>query len=114
MGSPGLGGPVRRVVVRPSSTRLRYNWLIAVWGPKLTEHLQGEVARALRRRTGPPSPGEPDELQLGAIFQRAIDAGLAVEGVAFPEGGYRDLGTPEELAAALRGEPIPRGPDAGA
>lgn len=114
-GPGGEAGPVRRIVVRPETTRLRYNWLIAVWGSKLTEHLHAEVDRARLSRAravnadGPDTDG-PDEIQLGALFQRAIKAGLAVEGVAFPDGGYRDLGTPEELAAARRGEPLHRRP----
>jgi hypothetical protein len=32
----------------------------------------------------------------------AVEAGLRVEGVEFPEGSYRDVGTPAELAAAIR------------
>jgi len=109
-GGPGAeAGPVRRILVRPETTRLRYNWLIAVWGPKLTEHLHAEVDQARRSRKRAGSADGPDEIQLGALFQRAIEAGLAVEGVAFPDGGYRDLGTPEELAAARRGEPLPGG-----
>jgi len=107
---PGAeAGPVRRILVRPETTRLRYNWLIAVWGPKLTEHLHAEVDQARRSRGRVGSADGPDEIQLGALFQRAIETGLAVEGVTFPDGGYRDLGTPEELAAARRGEPLPAG-----
>ena len=86
-------GRVARVEVRPESTLLRCNWLIAVWGPAFTNLLHETVRSA--------SVGE-GELQIGAVVQAAVTVGLRVQGVEFPEGSYRDVGTPEELAAALR------------
>ena len=86
-------GRVVRVEVRPQSTALRYNWLIAVWGPGFT-HFLHEAVRA--------APAEERELQIGAVVQGAVAAGLHVEGIEFPSGSYRDIGTPAELAAALR------------
>jgi glucose-1-phosphate thymidylyltransferase len=88
----GPDGWVVRVEVRPRSTSLRFNWLIAVWSPAFTRFLQEAVRRA---------PAE-EEMQIGAVVQAAVAAGLHVEGVEFPEGSYRDIGTPAELAAALR------------
>jgi glucose-1-phosphate thymidylyltransferase len=86
-------GRVARVEVRPQSTSLRYNWLIAVWGPAFTRFLHEAVRRA---------PAGEGELQIGAVVQAAVAAGLHAEGVEFPAGSYRDVGTPEELAAAIR------------
>jgi glucose-1-phosphate thymidylyltransferase len=86
-------GRVVRVEVRPESTTLRYNWLIAVWGPAFTRFLHETVQSA---------PVGELELQIGAVVQGAVEAGLHVEGVPFPEGSYRDIGTPGELAAAMR------------
>lgn len=86
-------GRVARVEVRPESTALRFNWLIAVWGPAFTRFLHETVRNA---------PAGEGELQIGAVVQGAVEAGLHVEGVPFPEGSYRDIGTPGELAAALR------------
>jgi glucose-1-phosphate thymidylyltransferase len=85
-------GRVLRVEIRPRETTLRYNWLIAVWGPAFTRFLHEAV------RDAPPEP----ELQLGAILQAAIATGLHVEGVELPGGSYRDIGTPDQLAAAIR------------
>jgi len=48
------------------------------------------------------APVEERELQIGAVVQVAVAAGLHVEGVEFPQGSYRDIGTPAELAAAMR------------
>jgi glucose-1-phosphate thymidylyltransferase len=86
-------GRVVRVEIRPQSTSLRYNWLIAVWGPAFTRFLHDAV------RDASPHQGE---LQIGAVVQGAVAAGLRVEGVEFPAGAYRDIGTPAELAAAIR------------
>jgi glucose-1-phosphate thymidylyltransferase len=89
-------GRVVRVEVRPESTALRYNWLIAVWSPVFTRFLHEAVRSALE------APAGGGEFQIGAVVRGAVAAGLRVEGVAFPEGSYRDVGTPEELAAAMR------------
>jgi glucose-1-phosphate thymidylyltransferase len=89
----GPDGRVRRLEVRPETTTLRYNWLIAVWGPAFTRHLHESVRSAsLSDR----------ELQIGAVVQAAVESGLHVEGVEFPEGAFRDIGTPGDLAAAMR------------
>jgi glucose-1-phosphate thymidylyltransferase len=89
----GADGRVLRVEVRPASTSLCFNWLIAVWGPAFTRFLHEAVSGA---------PAEERELQIGTVVQGAVASGLQVEGVEFPNGSYRDIGTPAELAAAMR------------
>lgn len=86
-------GRVARVEVRPRSTSLCFNWLIAVWSPVFTRFLH-QAVRASAAGEG--------ELQIGAVVRDAVAAGLRVEGVEFPAGSYRDIGTPAELAAAMR------------
>jgi glucose-1-phosphate thymidylyltransferase len=86
-------GRVTRVEVRPEVTALRHNWLIAVWSPVFTRFLHDAVQNA---------PQAEGELQIGAVVQAAVEAGLRVEGVEIPGGSYRDVGTPAELAAAIR------------
>ncbi len=92
----GPDGRVRRVEVRPETTTLRYNWLIAVWGPAFTRFLHEAVQDMAVEASA------DTELQIGAVVQAAVAAGLHVEGVEFPEGSYRDIGTPDQLAAAIR------------
>jgi glucose-1-phosphate thymidylyltransferase len=41
------------------------------------------------------------ELFVGDAFQAAIDAGLYVDAVRFPNGHYVDIGTPDELVKAV-------------
>jgi len=91
----GADGRVRRIEVRPASTSLRFNWLIAVWTPAFTRHLHEMVRASLE------TPGE-GELQIGAVVRAAVEGGIHVEGVEFPEGRFRDIGTPGDLAAAIR------------
>jgi glucose-1-phosphate thymidylyltransferase len=88
------GERVVRLELRPAKTELRRAWLIAVWGPAFTELLHAFVAEA----QGAPAR----EPQLGEVIQRAVDAGLDVRGVELPGARYRDLGTPEEVAAVWR------------
>jgi dTDP-glucose pyrophosphorylase len=42
------------------------------------------------------------ELFLGDVIQAAIQKGERVENVLFRDGGYIDIGTPEDLAAAVQ------------
>jgi len=97
----GVDGRVLRVEVRPETTALRFNWLIAVWSPVFTRFLHAAVGEALKAPAVPDAP----ELQIGAVVRAAVEAGLHVEGVEFPAGTWRDVGTLPELAAALRALP---------
>lgn len=90
-------GRVVRIEVRPAVTALRSCWLLAVWGPRFTEHLHDAVAAARE--------GAGGELQIGAVVAGALAAGLDVRALEIPDGWYRDVGTPEELAAVLRQPP---------
>jgi len=93
----GPDGRVRRIEVRPETSGLRLNWLLALWDGRFTGFLHRWVASA-----------GGDEPALGTAFGAALAAGLEVQSVAFPEGRYLDLGTPEGYATALR-----RGPGSG-
>jgi glucose-1-phosphate thymidylyltransferase len=93
-------GRVVRVEVRPRATSLRLCWVLAVWGPAFTEHLHAFVAAADRRRgAGNALEGE---LQIGAVVASAVESGLDVCGVETEGGWFRDVGTPEDLAAVMR------------
>jgi glucose-1-phosphate thymidylyltransferase len=96
-------GRVRAIQVRPEKSALRLNWLLAAWGPRFTDLLQQAVAA--------PATGS-GELQLGALFQRALEQGLTFEGMVFEGGRYWDIGTPAGYAAALR--EVPAGAPTGA
>jgi glucose-1-phosphate thymidylyltransferase len=80
-------------VIKPAHTTLTYAWINALWGPTFTEFLHGYLGRI-----SVPS----QELSVGHVIQAAIDHGVRVEGLPFPEGAYLDIGTPEHLAQAQR------------
>lgn len=82
-------GVVLEVLDKPAATDLRNTWGVAIWSPRFGEFLHDALARE-------------DSVVLGDVFHRAAGAGLAVRAVAFPEGRFIDVGTPEGLAAALR------------
>jgi len=94
------GGRVLRLAIKPGPGEARpdppLTWIAAVWGPALTELLHREVAAG--RRRSPEERGR--ELYPGDVLQRAVEEGLRVEAVVFPEGRHLDIGTPEDLERA--------------
>jgi glucose-1-phosphate thymidylyltransferase len=98
-------GRVTELVLKPAQTDLHHAWVCAVWGPTFTQFLHDFVpsdeARQCRRQKENPIDPQGD-LPVGAVIQAAIRKGLRVEGVTFPTGTYIDIGTPEDLAKALR------------
>jgi glucose-1-phosphate thymidylyltransferase len=91
--------------IKPKETSLTYTWICAVWGPAFTLYLH-DIITEVEPRWRP-----EDELFVGDIFQRALDDGLLIEAVCFPEGTYRDIGTPDELRAAVQREEETRVPN---
>jgi glucose-1-phosphate thymidylyltransferase len=85
-------GQVFQIIEKPQQTHLRYMWAIALWTPRFTEFLH----HFLQTHT----PGR--ELPIGDVIQAAIAAGLSVNAVPFPQGSYRDIGTPDDLMQAIR------------
>lgn len=85
-------GRVQQIVEKPQQTTLKYMWAIAVWSPRFTEFLHEFVSGKI-----------PDkEVPIGDVIQAGIGAGLRVEAEAFPDGSYLDVGTPDDLARAIR------------
>jgi len=73
-------------------------WAIAVWTHTFTQFLyeyliEIEHSNVLTSRK---------ELPIGDVIQAAIDEGFPVEAEAFTNGRYLDIGTPENLAEAVR------------
>ena len=94
-------GRVRRIVVKPADTDLTRTWIIAVWTPVFTTYLHRFVHERMTTR-GLSLAGE--EVHVGDVVQAAIDDGVAVDSVAFPDATFRDVGTPDGLLATMRRE----------
>jgi glucose-1-phosphate thymidylyltransferase len=85
-------GRVQQIIEKPPQTDLTYMWAIAVWMPSFTAFLHQYL-----------TSHKPEiELPIGNVIQAGIEAGLVVEAESFPEGRYLDVGTPEDLATAIR------------
>lgn len=94
-------GYVRLVVEKPKQSDLKYSWFIAVWKPTFTEFMHQYLLGILNIYAGS-NAGQPKELPLGDVIQAAIENGLRVEAEAFADGTFLDIGTPEDLARAVR------------
>ncbi len=109
-------GRIRQIVIKPRQTRLHYTWIIAVWTPIFTRFMHEYLAVAqpveaqndaagnsLSKSSGRP---KQQELFVGDVIQPAIQAGLQVGTVCFPDGNYLDIGTPEDLVKAVRNDAV--------
>ncbi len=83
---------VLRIESRPKITQLRYNWLLALWGPSFSEALLEWL----------PDIKGHEEFRLSSLFNRAIQEGMNVCGVRFPKGKWWDLGTPKGFRAVQK------------
>ncbi len=93
------GRPLEIVIKQPDCG-LRYSWTLAVWTPHFTDYL-------LSHLDDDPAAGPTGELQVGEIVQKAITDGMEVAAVAFDDGYYLDIGTPDDLARATGGASPP-------
>jgi glucose-1-phosphate thymidylyltransferase len=92
-------GRVLGITIKPRQTHLRFTWIIAVWGGRFSQFMHEFVA--LRKTVAPDEHGQR-ELYLGDVIQAAVEAGERVENVLFQNGHYIDIGTPEDLTAAVQ------------
>ncbi len=97
-------GRVRRIVIKPTETRLQYTWMIAVWGPEFTQFMHEYLATVRKEFENSAAGGAaaPGELYVGDVIQAALDRGFRVDSVTFPTGSCLDIGTPEDLIQAVR------------
>jgi glucose-1-phosphate thymidylyltransferase len=101
---------VRNIVMKPASTTLTFGWCFAVWTPVFSEFLHRflraeDTKRNLSRLTNTANdPG--GDLAVGVVLQAALKAGLSMQSVKFPQDRYLDIGTPENLAKAVREQAV--------
>ena len=96
---------IRQIIIKPPQTHLRYTWIIAVWKPVFTKFIHEYLSKAQVTKkhinVGHEGSGE-SELFMSDIIQRAIDNDMQVESVLFPDSTCLDIGTPADLAKAVR------------
>jgi glucose-1-phosphate thymidylyltransferase len=98
-------GQIHSIVIKPLETTLRYTWLTAVWTPIFTQFMHDFLIASQPEDNPQQLLGDKHknirELFVGDVIQAAIEQGLRVEGVPFPDGSYLDIGTPDDLAKAI-------------
>jgi glucose-1-phosphate thymidylyltransferase len=94
------GGAVRAIHVKPEASDLREAWCLAAWGGVFSDWLHEQIGHIL---ADPMRREQVDtaERHLGHLFQAAIEDGLSVRAVGFPDGQFLDVGTPSALHRAL-------------
>ena len=92
---------VRRIVIKQADAGLSFTWSIAVWGPDFSRYLHDYVGRGREE--------SHREIYVGDVIQAAIEDGIRVVGVRFPEGSFLDVGTPEDLRQAVARFAAPEG-----
>lgn len=93
-------GRVLDIQIKPDRTTLEYAWVIAVWTPLFTQFMHDYMIRAVEQ--GRLEDQEPVGFQVGDVLREALNRGVRLEAVLFPEGRCRDVGTPEDLVQSLR------------
>jgi glucose-1-phosphate thymidylyltransferase len=103
-------GRVRGIFEKSPRAGLDFMWALAVWRPSFSEFLHRFVADRLLELPGAPPVGSSGdstgckEIPIGDVLHAAIAAGFCVDGHKFRNGRYIDIGTPDQLVAAVRQE----------
>ena len=93
-------GWVRSLVIKPPHTTLRYAWICAVWTPVFTQYQHEFLKKHLQQIAGA-TTALKEEISVGQVIQSAIHDGVRGQAVSFPDHGYLDIGTPENLFKAV-------------
>lgn len=96
------GGRITAIDIKEPASDLKYTWMLAVWGPSFTEFTHEYVAGVEAEIEAADGRWRGRELYPGDVLWAAIQRGLAHETVVFEEGGYIDIGTPDEMVHAVR------------
>lgn len=90
-------GRVENIVIKPRVTELRYTWILAAWTSRFSDYLIEHLRAVDAGRASWDS-----EVHLGDVMRAALVDGWRIDAVEVPDGEYRDIGTPDELAEAVR------------
>lgn len=79
-----------------------HTWIAAAWTPAFTGFLHDFLEGEREATTTDELRPEESEMSMRDAILEAMAAGLRVEPVRFDDGSYVDIGTPEDLAEAVR------------
>lgn len=94
-------GRIRQIVIKPRHTHLHDTWIIAVWTPVFTRFMHEYLVAVQTEYNQDNGSSRWRELFVGDVIQAAIQTGLQIETVRFPNGDYLDIGTPEDLVKVI-------------
>ncbi|MGH7505905.1 MAG: nucleotidyltransferase family protein [Longimicrobiales bacterium] len=97
----GLGRIVR-IEPKRADTGLGLTWIVATWGPAFTEFMHAFVGAAADEVAAASGRWRGREMYMSDVIWGAVQSGLHVETVSFDDGSYVDIGTPDDLAIAMR------------
>lgn len=79
-----------------------YTWIAAAWKPSATEFLHEFVGAEEPSVRAAEGAWRDREMVMGDVLHEGTKQGLRVEPHVFDDGGFVDIGTPDDLAAAVR------------
>ena len=92
-------GRITQIIVKPETTDLKFSWTFAIWKPDFTlfmhDYLKHDLAKRQKKLIHA-------EIHLGHVIQAAIESGFSVFGHLFTDFHFIDVGSPDNLAQALR------------
>jgi glucose-1-phosphate thymidylyltransferase len=107
-------GSIRQIHIKRPDTDLIHAWFIAVWTPVFTELMHRYLMAHQRELEGQNRVSENrhstiPEVHMSDVIRTAIDKGLSITSVIFPEGSCLDIGIPGNLIQAVKGSGFPSG-----
>ena len=97
-------GRIRRILIKPLKTHLRYAWVVAVWTEVFTQFMHDylfAIQKVKKHDNDENNVSKQQELFVGEVIQAAIENKLKIEGVLFPEATCLDIGTADDLIKAV-------------
>jgi glucose-1-phosphate thymidylyltransferase len=98
-------GMVSRIDPKPGAGVSGWTWVTSAWSPVFSAYLRRYVADLARAD----DHSSTREHYVGDVMNAAINDGLSVRSVKFPDGSMIDIGTPDDFATAWResGQSLP-------
>lgn len=88
---------VSDIIIKPRFTDLEYTWIIALWTRTFTRFIHTYLSELSVKEAG-----SAKELYVGDVIWAALQEGITVETVIFNDETYVDIGTPDDLAFAVK------------
>lgn len=98
-------GRVKGIQIKPTQSVCKYTWILAAWKYSFTRFIHDFVRRHEQKLAESGIDQEmpaSSELFIGDVIQSALNSGLEIDNVIFDQGSYIDIGTPEDMAAAIQ------------